>query len=150
MNEGLYSLRRVVEGCVAKHKVAPKVAKNDDKHQKVVSIFDRKIEQGRSLNLRNSLTSSDPEFQRLIENYLAKINGSMPHDVRSKDEIGIAIIKYDTVDQTDLLIKFSILEIAMGYGSTSPTDHMNHEKLMCFYFKQSLIRYMENISTDVQ
>ena len=117
---------------------------SEDNDEKVVSIFDGNHKHRRNSKFSGSLKSSDPEFQSLIEYYMIKVNGSTPNDHRSKNEIGIAIMKYDTIDHMDLLIKFAILEIALGYGSTSPNHHMIHENLMCIYFKRSMIECMEN------
>ena len=108
----------------------------------VVSIFDRVAHQdSRSHGL---LESHDPEFQILVERFLNKFGSQKRASRRSKDAAGIAIMQYETTDQMDLLIKFAILEIVLGYGPSSAQNHNVHENLMCIYFKKSMIDVMEN------
>lgn len=122
----------------------------EDENKKVVSIFDRKNEQSQNSNFSYDLTSRDPDFQSLINHYLIKNSGSTPNDLLSKNEIGMKIMKYQTIDSVDILIKFSILQIALGYGSTSVSHQLTHENFMCFYFKRSLIEYAEQMLKSSQ
>ena len=126
------------------------VSDGDNDDPKIVSIFDRNHKRVPNSKFRGALESDDPEFQTLVRDYMAKVNGSTPNDHRSKNEIGIAIMKYDTIDHMDLLIKLAILEIDLGYGSTSPNRHLIHENFMCIYFKQSMIQCMEHMLTAAE
>ena len=132
-------------GGIAKRKGVPSLANLEDENKKVVSIFDRKNEKSQNSNFSHALTSRDPDFQSLVDYYLIKNNGSTPNDLLSKNEIGMEIMKYETSDSVDILMKFSILQIALGYGSTSVSQQLTHENFMCFYFKRSLIEYIEQI-----
>ena len=132
-------------GGIAKRKGVPRLANLEDENKKVVSIFDRKNEKSQNSNFSHALTSRDPDFQSLVDYYLIKNNGSTPNDLLSKNEIGMEIMKYETSDSVDILMKFSILQIALGYGSTSVSQQLTHENFMCFYFKRSLIEYIEQI-----
>jgi len=139
------NLPKVWGGGIAKRKGVPSLANLEDENKKVVSIFDRKNEKSQNSNFSHALTSRDPDFQSLVDNYLIKNNGSTPNDLLSKNEIGMEIMKYETSDSVDILMKFSILQIALGYGSTSVSQQLTHENFMCFYFKRSLIEYIEQI-----
>jgi hypothetical protein len=113
-----------------------------DGDDNVVSIFDRGPHH--ESRYRGILESRDPEFQNLVERYLSKVGSQNRESAQSKAEIGMGIMKYETTDQMDLLIKFAILEIALGYGSSSTNNHDVHENLMCIYFKKSMINFLEN------
>jgi len=139
------NLPKVWGGGIAKRKGVPRLANLEDENKKVVSIFDRKNEKSQNSNFSHALTSRDPDFQSLVDYYLIKNNGSTPNDLLSKNEIGMEIMKYETSDSVDILMKFSILQIALGYGSTSVSQQLTHENFMCFYFKRSLIEYIEQI-----
>jgi len=139
-----------VGGGIAKRKGVPRLANLEDENKKVVSIFDRKNEKSQNSNFSHALTSRDPDFQSLVDYYLIKNNGSTPNDLLSKNEIGMEIMKYETSDSVDILMKFSILQIALGYGSTSVSQQLTHENFMCFYFKRSLIEYIEQMLKSSQ
>jgi len=126
------------------------LANLEDENKKVVSIFNRKNEQSQNSNFSYDLTSRDSDFQSLVNDYLTKNSGSTPNDLLSKNEIGMKIMKYQTIDSVDILIKFSILQIALGYGSTSVSQQVTHENFMCFYFKRSLIEYAEQMLKSSQ
>jgi len=113
-----------------------------DGDDNVVSIFGRGSHH--ESRYRGILESRDPEFQNLVERYLSKVGSQNRESAQSKAEIGMGIMKYETTDQMDLLIKFAILEIALGYGSSSTNNHDVHENLMCIYFKKSMINFLEN------
>lgn len=113
---------------------------NDDDN--VVSIFNR--EPHHDSKYRGLLESHDPDFQNLVELYLSKVGSQNRDSEQSSNEIGLEIMKYETKDQIDLLIKFAILEIVLGYGPSSAQNHNVHENLMCIYFKKSMIDVMEN------
>ena len=145
-----YEPSKSVGGGIAKRKGVPSLANLEDENKKVVSIFDRKNEKSQNSNFSHALTSRDPDFQSLVDNYLIKNNGSTPNDLLSKNEIGMEIMKYETSDSVDILMKFSILQIALGYGSTSVSQQLTHENFMCFYFKRSLIEYIEQMLKSSQ
>ena len=138
------------EGFIAKWKGVSNLANLEDENKKVVSIFNRKNEQSQNSNFSYDLTSRDSDFQSLVNDYLTKNSGSTPNDLLSKNEIGMKIMKYQTIDSVDILIKFSILQIALGYGSTSVSQQVTHENFMCFYFKRSLIEYAEQMLKSSQ
>jgi hypothetical protein len=126
------------------------LANLEDENKKVVSIFNRKNEQSQNSNFSYDLTSRDSDFQSLVNDYLTKNSGSTPNDLLSKNEIGMKIMKYQTINSVDILIKFSILQIALGYGSTSVSHQLTNENFMCFYFKRSLIEYAEQLLKSSQ
>ena len=113
-----------------------------DGDDNVVSIFGRGSHH--EARYRGILESRDPNFQNMVERYLIKVGSQNRDSAQSKAEIGMGIMKYETKDQMDLLIKFAILEIALGYGSSSTNNHDVHENLMCIYFKKSMINFLEN------
>ena len=145
-----YEPSKSVGGGITKRKGVPNLANIEDENKKVVSIFDRKNEKSENSNFSHALTSRDPDFQSLVDYYLIKNNGSTPNDLLSKNEIGMEIMKYETSDSVDILMKFSILQIALGYGSTSVSQQLTHENFMCFYFKRSLIEYAEQMLKSSQ
>ncbi len=126
---------------MAKIKVSHMGSGKGDSDDNVVSIFDRGAHH--DSRYRGILESQDLKFQSLVELYLSKVGSQKPDSERSKNEIGMAIMKYETKAQMDLLIKFAILEIALGYGSSSTNDHLGHENLLCIYFKKSMIDFMD-------
>ena len=129
-------------------KVSQMESGGDDGDGNVVSIFDR----GPRRNSRFSgiLTSRNSEFQGLVESYLDKFGSEKPDNERIANEIGLAIMKYDTSDEADLLIKFAILEMSLGYGSSLTNYPLTHENLMCIFFKKSMIDFIDEQSASLE
>ena len=123
-------------------KVSQMESGGDDGDGNVVSIFDR----GPRRNSRFSgiLTSPNSEFQGLVESYLDEFGSQRPDNERIAHQLGIAIMKYATSDEADLLIKFAILEMSLGYGSSAVNYRITHQNLMCIFFKKSMIDFMDD------